>query len=35
VTPTGSAPTPVPTLPGTLLGLLALVMAGLGWRRLV
>ena len=30
-----SAPLPVPTLPGTLLGLLALVMAGLGWRRLV
>lgn len=30
-----SAPLRVPTLPGTLLGLLALVMAGLGWRRLV
>ena len=30
-----SAPTSVPTLSGTLLGLLALVMAGLGWRRLV
>ena len=30
-----STPLTVPTLPGTLLGLLALVMAGLGWRRLV
>jgi hypothetical protein len=35
VPPAPTPPTPVPALPLTLLGLLALVMAGLGWRRLV
>jgi len=35
VSPAPTPPTPVPALPLTLLGLLALVMAGLGWRRLV
>ena len=36
VSVTPSAPAmPVPTLPAVLMGLLALLMAGLGWRRLV
>jgi len=29
-----ATPTPVPTLPGLLLGLLTLLISGLGWRRL-
>ena len=30
----GSAATPVPTLPGLILGLLTVLMSALGWRRL-